>query len=46
MVTTFFQVKPEQPPRKPGRTQINITSVTTKEKLPCQEMQQFFWSKK
>lgn len=24
-VTTFFQVKPEQPPRKPGKTQKNIT---------------------
>ena len=46
-VMTFFQVKPEQqPPAKTGKINIDLTKVTTKGKLPCQEKQQFFVSKK
>ena len=31
---TLFQVKPEQPPMKPDKTQIDLIKVTTKGKLP------------
>ena len=42
-VMTLFQVKPEQPSKKPDKTQIDLTKVTTKGKLlPCQEKQLFF----
>ena len=43
---TLFQVKPEQPSEKPDKTQIDLTKATTKGKLPCQEKQLFFGSKK
>ena len=45
-VMTLFQVKPEQPPTKPDKTQIDLIKVTTKGKLPCQEKQPFFGSKR
>ena len=45
-VMTLFQVKPEQPSEKPDKTQIDLTKATTKGKLPCQEKQLFFGSKK
>ena len=36
-VITLFQVKPEKPPKKPDKTQIDFNKVTTKGKLPSQE---------
>ena len=41
-VMTLFQVKSEQPSKKPDKTQIDLTKVTTKAKLPLQEKQIFF----
>ena len=43
---TLFQVKPEQPSKKPDKTHTDLTKVTTKGKLPCQGKQLFFESKK
>ena len=40
-IMTLFQVKPEQPPKSTSKTQIDLTKVTTKGKLPFQEKQPF-----
>ena len=37
IVITLFQVKLDQPPKKTDKAQIDLTKVTTKGKLPCQE---------
>ena len=39
------QVKPEQPSKKPDKTQIGLTKVTLKGNLLCQEKHLFFGSK-
>ena len=39
------QVKPEQPSKKPDKTQIGLTKVILKGNLPCQEKHLFFGSK-
>ena len=42
MPKTFFRVKPEQPPKKPDSTQIDLTKLKTKGKPACQENQLLF----
>ena len=42
----FFKSSLNNSSKKPGKTQIDLTKVTTKGKLSCQEKQLFFESKK